>query len=56
MWKAELAFSAGVALSVLLRWCLGIKLEIVFSTIPQGRLVAKLTGGCVIGAAMAYLV
>lgn len=54
MWKSILAISLGAALGALLRWQLGLKLNSIFPSLPPGTLVANLSGGYVIGLAVAY--
>lgn len=45
---------AGAGGGALLRWCLGVRLNPVFPTLPLGTLAANLIGGLLIGLALAY--
>lgn len=54
MLKPVLAIFLGAALGALLRWQLGIKLNNLFPSLPPGTLTANLTGGYIIGIAIAY--
>jgi CrcB protein len=51
--KQIVAISRGSALGALLRWGLGTKLNSLFPAIPPGTLTANLTGGYIIGVAIA---
>lgn len=50
---AILAISLGAALGALLRWGLGVGLNHLFPALPMGTLVANLTGGYLVGLALA---
>lgn len=54
MWKPVLAISLGAALGALLRWQLGVRLNTLLPGMPPGTLVANVTGGYIIGLAVAY--
>lgn len=56
MLNSILVISIGAALGALLRWILGLKLNLLFPTLPPGTLIANLIGGYVIGLAIAYFV
>lgn len=49
-----LAIGVGAALGAWLRWGLGLWLNPVFSTVPLGTLAANLSGGYLIGVAIAF--
>jgi len=49
-----LAVGVGAALGAWIRWWLGVRLNPVFISMPLGTLVANLTGGYLIGIAVAY--
>jgi CrcB protein len=53
MHTAILAISLGAALGALLRWGLGVGLNHLFPALPMGTLVANLTGGYLVGLALA---
>jgi CrcB protein len=53
MWKSVIAISIGASCGALLRWWFGTRLNALFPTIPLGTLAANLTGGYIIGAAVA---
>lgn len=48
------AVGSGAALGAWLRWWLGILLNPVFPTLPLGTLAANLTGGYLVGIAVAF--
>lgn len=49
-----LAIGIGAALGAWLRWGLGLWLNPVFATMPLGTLAANLSGGYLIGVAIAF--
>lgn len=49
-----LAVGTGAAFGAWLRWGLGILLNPVFPTLPLGTLAANLTGGYLVGVAVAF--
>ena len=49
-----LAVGCGAAIGAWLRWLLGIALNSVHATLPYGTLVANLSGGFMIGIAVAF--
>ncbi len=49
-----LAVGAGAALGAWLRWGLGALLNPMFPTLPLGTLAANLSGGYLVGIAVAY--
>lgn len=51
---AFLAIGVGAALGAWLRWGLGLWLNPLFPTVPLGTLAANLSGGYMIGLAMAF--
>lgn len=51
---AFLAIGGGAALGAWLRWGLGLWLNPLFPTVPLGTLAANLSGGYMIGLAMAF--
>lgn len=51
---AFIAIGIGAALGAWLRWGLGLWLNPVFSTVPLGTLAANLSGGYLIGVAIAF--
>lgn len=51
---AFLAIGVGAALGAWLRWGLGLWLNPLFPTVPMGTLAANLSGGYMIGLAMAF--
>jgi len=51
---AFLAIGAGAVLGAWLRWGLGLWLNPTLSTLPLGTLAANLTGGYLIGLAIAF--
>ncbi len=53
MFTAILAISLGASLGALSRWGLGVGLNHLFPALPMGTLVANLTGGYLIGLALA---
>lgn len=54
MWRPIVAICLGASTGALIRWYLGNLLNGVFPAIPLGTLVANLTGGYVIGIAIAF--
>jgi CrcB protein len=48
-----LAISIGASVGAVLRWLLGVSLNSLFPTLPPGTLAANMTGGYLIGLAMA---
>lgn len=48
------AVGAGAALGAWLRWLLGMMLNPLFPTLPLGTLAANLSGGFMVGVAVAY--
>ena len=55
MLASVLAICTGAALGALLHWALGLALNGLFPAIPPGKFAANLTGGYLIGLAMALL-
>jgi fluoride exporter len=53
MWRSIAAISLGASLGALLRWWLGLALNVYFPAIPPGTLAANLIGGYVVGVAVA---
>lgn len=53
---AFLAIGFGAALGAWLRWGLGLWLNPLFPTLPYGTLAANLSGGYLIGLAIAFFV
>ena len=51
---AFLAIGLGAALGAWLRWGLGLWLNPAFSTVPLGTLAANLSGGYLVGVAVAF--
>ena len=51
---AFVAIGLGAALGAWLRWGLGLWLNPVFAVVPMGTLAANLTGGYLIGLAIAF--
>lgn len=51
---AFLAIGVGASLGAWLRWGLGLWLNPLFPTVPLGTLAANLSGGYMIGLAMAF--
>ncbi len=51
-WTASLAIAVGAVLGAWLRWGLGTWLNPLLPVLPVGTLVANLTGGFLIGAAV----
>lgn len=51
---AFVAIGLGAALGAWLRWGLGLWLNPLFATFPQGTLAANLLGGYLVGVAIAY--
>jgi len=49
-----LAVGGGAAFGAWLRWWLGVLLNPVFPTLPLGTLAANLTGGYLVGVAVAF--
>jgi len=49
-----LAVGSGAAIGAWLRWWLGLLFNPVFPTLPLGTLAANLTGGYLIGVAIAF--
>lgn len=49
-----LAVGVGAALGAWLRWGLGVALNPLFPTLPLGTLAANLTGGFLVGVAVAF--
>ena len=49
-----LAVGCGAAFGAWLRWVLGVLLNPVFPTLPLGTLAANLTGGYLVGVAVAF--
>ena len=54
MGSSILAICAGASAGALLRWALGLALNPVFPTIPIGTVAANLSGGYLIGVAVAF--
>lgn len=54
MGSSILAICAGASAGALLRWTLGLALNPVFPTIPIGTVAANLSGGYLIGVAIAF--
>ena len=54
MMKSLLAIGMGAMAGAWLRWALGLKLNLLFPTVPPGTLVANLIGGYIIGIAIAF--
>ena len=48
------AVGVGAAIGAWLRWWLGVLLNPVFPTLPLGTLAANLTGGYLVGVAVAF--
>lgn len=53
MWKSIVAVSLGASIGALLRWWLSAQLNDTFPPIPLGTLVANLSGGYIVGLAIA---
>lgn len=53
MWKSIVAISLGASSGALLRWWLSAQLNGTFPAIPLGTLAANLSGGYIIGLAIA---
>lgn len=51
---SALAVFCGAGLGALLRWWLGLVLNPLFPTIPLGTLASNLTGGFLVGVAVAF--
>ena len=51
---AFLAVFGGAGLGALLRWWQGIILNPIFPTLPLGTVASNLTGGYLVGVAVAY--
>lgn len=51
---AFLVIGVGAALGAWLRWGLGLWLNPLFATVPLGTLAANLSGGYLVGLAMAF--
>lgn len=49
-----LAVTTGGALGCLIRWQLGARLNVFFPSLPPGTLLVNLSGGFIIGAALAW--
>ena len=54
MLKSVVAISLGAMLGALLRWGLGMRLNLLFPAIPPGTLASNLVGGYVVGVAVAF--
>lgn len=54
MLNSFLAVVVGGSLGCLLRWVLGLSLNLLFPAIPPGTLAANLIGGYLVGVAFAY--
>jgi CrcB protein len=52
MLNSILAISIGASFGAVLRWLLGMSLNVLFPTIPLGTLAANLIGGYLIGVAL----
>lgn len=52
--SAFIAIGVGASLGAWLRWGLGLWLNPLFPTVPMGTLAANLSGGYMIGLAMAF--
>ena len=53
-WGAFIAVGTGAAFGAWLRWGLGLWLNAVWPQVPLGTLVANITGGYLIGLALAW--
>lgn len=53
MLNSILVISLGASVGAVMRWGLGLALNGMFATIPAGTLAANLTGGYLIGVALA---
>lgn len=53
MWKSIFAVSFGAGVGALLRWWLSAQLNDTFPPIPLGTLAANLSGGYIVGLAIA---
>jgi len=51
---AAFAVASGAGAGALLRWWLALKFNAAFTVVPLGTLVANLTGGYLIGVALAF--
>ena len=51
---ALLAVFSGAGLGAVLRWRLGLLLNLLFSTVPPGTLAANLLGGYLIGVTVVF--
>lgn len=54
MWRSVLAIALGASCGALLRWQLGIKLNVLLPAMPLGTLAANWIGAYVIGLAIAW--
>jgi fluoride exporter len=54
MWKTIVAVGVGAAAGALLRWWISARLNSHFPSLPPGTLLANLSGGFIIGAAIAF--
>lgn len=54
MLNSCIAVVLGGSLGCLLRWLLGVSLNLLFPAIPPGTLAANLIGGYLVGVAFAY--
>lgn len=54
MVQSILAISIGASVGAVIRWLLGLSLNSLFPTLPLGTLAANLTGGYLIGLAIAF--
>lgn len=52
--KSLLAVIVGGAVGCVIRWLLAVRLNTLFPNLPPGTLIVNLTGGFIIGAAMAW--
>lgn len=55
MIKSIIAISCGASLGAIIRWLLGVFLNSFFPRLPLGTLVANLSGGFLVGIAIAVL-
>lgn len=54
MWLPIIAISAGASIGAVLRWALGLMFNSLHASIPMGTVAANLTGGYMIGLAVAF--
>lgn len=54
MWLPVIAISAGASIGAVLRWALGLMLNSLNASIPMGTVAANLSGGYMIGLAVAF--